>query len=282
MKTCKSHCLFALARSHGYKIPAAPDVGRYLVPAVGITLVAVQVAVRIIETILVAVFVRREPRKISCVGPVVPIQPCPRPTDTTQEPAPAPRPLSELGRGRLPLPLAPLPLWPVALPLVEAAESEWMIRRRLRYLEPSKTVHRQLVRRRRQAMAFQELERPEAVCAPAPAPAPASPVTVRARYSVQTWDMSKQAFTPQKGVPQIVEGIGGLRHALRLLSGMGYGSRRDPSVLIERVESSYERLSVRALRKLVPGSRLMRREELLETIRRNNSENKLDNGKGEG
>ena len=60
-----------------------------------------------------------------------------------------------------------------------------------------------------------------------------------AAYSVLTWDTEAQAFTPQDGVPEIVHGVAGLRHAIRLLESMGYGSlprENMPSVLIERIE----------------------------------------------
>ncbi len=61
------------------------------------------------------------------------------------------------------------------------------------------------------------------------------PVKSVATYSVKTWDMDLQEFTPQNGVPAQVHGMGELRRALRSLQGMGYdGTKADNAVLVER------------------------------------------------
>lgn len=54
------------------------------------------------------------------------------------------------------------------------------------------------------------------------------------KYYVTTWDIDKQAFTPQHGVRKGPWSLWGLRRALRMLRDMGYQARRgDPSVLVE-------------------------------------------------
>jgi hypothetical protein len=60
------------------------------------------------------------------------------------------------------------------------------------------------------------------------------------QYRIRTWDIDAQDWTPQEGVPEIANGAEELRHALRLLQGMGYAANRnsedsDASVLVERV-----------------------------------------------
>jgi hypothetical protein len=68
-------------------------------------------------------------------------------------------------------------------------------------------------------------------------------------YSVGTWDMERQAYTPQRGlsVPSFNITLAQLRQAVRELKRMGYGSYRlrgpdgshdtnDPAVLIERTD----------------------------------------------
>lgn len=54
-------------------------------------------------------------------------------------------------------------------------------------------------------------------------------------YHVRTWDSEAQAFTQQKGVPLVAQGLGGLRHALRLLRDLGYPAcKGDSSTSVER------------------------------------------------
>lgn len=56
-------------------------------------------------------------------------------------------------------------------------------------------------------------------------------------YRVLTWDHQAGEFSPQSGVPDLVEGLGGLKRALQLLKTMGYdGGRQDPMVSVERVK----------------------------------------------
>lgn len=55
------------------------------------------------------------------------------------------------------------------------------------------------------------------------------------RYAVLTWDIEREKFTPQRGVPCVVTGQLELRRALRSLQQMGYAARRgDESVLVEK------------------------------------------------
>lgn len=63
------------------------------------------------------------------------------------------------------------------------------------------------------------------------------------RYEVLTWDMDKQAFTPQQGVRRGPYTIHGLRRALRKLREMGYSCNYssahesgDPAVSVGRVD----------------------------------------------
>jgi len=54
-------------------------------------------------------------------------------------------------------------------------------------------------------------------------------------YEILTWDIDDAAYTPEEGVPQIVDGFGGLRAVLRTLERNGYAARRpDPWVLDDR------------------------------------------------
>lgn len=66
-------------------------------------------------------------------------------------------------------------------------------------------------------------------------------MTPESTYRICTWDCEKQDFTPQEGVPELVQGIRGLLQAIRLLKNIGYTAHRnrhdnDAAVLIERVE----------------------------------------------
>lgn len=52
-------------------------------------------------------------------------------------------------------------------------------------------------------------------------------------YSVDTWDMDREAWTPQQGVRRGPWSKWGLRRAIRALRGMGYEARRcDPFVSV--------------------------------------------------
>lgn len=54
------------------------------------------------------------------------------------------------------------------------------------------------------------------------------------QYFVTTYDLEKEAFTPQKGVRKGPYSLFGLRRALRSLREMGYmACKGDPSVLVE-------------------------------------------------
>ena len=57
------------------------------------------------------------------------------------------------------------------------------------------------------------------------------------RYEVMTWDIDKQAFTPQIGVRRGPYKLFGLRRALRKLNEMGYDTHRAdaPSVLVQEI-----------------------------------------------
>jgi hypothetical protein len=63
-----------------------------------------------------------------------------------------------------------------------------------------------------------------------------------ATYSIRTWDMELQEFTPQTGVPSSGLTIGDLKRSMRMLREIGYSCNRcggdsDPSVLIEREDT---------------------------------------------
>lgn len=45
---------------------------------------------------------------------------------------------------------------------------------------------------------------------------------MKARYFIETWDVEKQAYTPQKGVRRGPWSKWGLRRAIRKLREMGY------------------------------------------------------------
>lgn len=61
-------------------------------------------------------------------------------------------------------------------------------------------------------------------------------MSVKQKYRVTTWDIERQDWTPQSGVPTGPYTLFGLRKALRKLRSMGYDvSRRGGvSVLVER------------------------------------------------
>lgn len=59
------------------------------------------------------------------------------------------------------------------------------------------------------------------------------------QYRIRTWDAELQSFTPQDGVPAVVNGPGELRAAIRELRACGYdGGRGDSSLLVELVEET--------------------------------------------
>ena len=51
-------------------------------------------------------------------------------------------------------------------------------------------------------------------------------------YYVETWDMNREEFTPQEGVPKGPYTHFGLREAVRALREIGYTVWNDPSVYI--------------------------------------------------
>ena len=60
-------------------------------------------------------------------------------------------------------------------------------------------------------------------------------------YSINTWDFDKQAWTPQIGVPEVVQTQWDLKRALRKLHELGYnGKRPDPYVLVEQFDNEQE------------------------------------------
>lgn len=65
-----------------------------------------------------------------------------------------------------------------------------------------------------------------------------TPLDLKARYRVTTYDSWKNGFTPQKGVRCGPYSLFGLRKALRKLRGMGYDTSREGgvSVFVERIE----------------------------------------------
>lgn len=64
------------------------------------------------------------------------------------------------------------------------------------------------------------------------------------QYLITTRDPETDEFTPQKGCPHKVNGVAGLRKALRKLQGMGYETRHGheelycdaADVLVERAD----------------------------------------------
>jgi len=62
-------------------------------------------------------------------------------------------------------------------------------------------------------------------------------------YSITTWDIEKQIFTPHPGVPAFNLTLSELRQSLRMLKQRGYSCHRlawcgdsDASVLVERTD----------------------------------------------
>jgi hypothetical protein len=73
-------------------------------------------------------------------------------------------------------------------------------------------------------------------------------MSTEARYSVGTWDVEAQAYTPQVGVPAFNLTLAELRRSLKMLRQCGYSAHRrgvdgcdnDWCVLVERTDGKSE------------------------------------------
>lgn len=77
-------------------------------------------------------------------------------------------------------------------------------------------------------------------------------MAIRKIYRVGTWDVDRQQFTPQPGVPCFVVGFAGLRHALRRLRAEGF----------DRIEAKIEHVDPCEAPEIIGAEfvRLLRRE----------------------
>ena len=252
----RRHCLFALARNAGYQIPPIPDVSRHLVPALAFVLLTVR---DIMTTLVRAVVVPRQPRP-----PIArPKPPTPRPIASAvircdPEPMPSADPetlCAEYDAWSATLPTTPTiakpklvpmertglplaPIWhPIALPLVPAFTQENAV-------EVEEAV----------GPYFDDADLEEQEPAQ-----PIPPVCMGRPFHLLTpmaAELKRREPTRERVAACEVRPTAAVRAKVRNVV-------KDEDAIDAK---GYRSMSVKELRRLVPGSRLMRREALLQIL----------------